>query len=386
MHMKKQILISIFILFLSATALLAQNSKFTLCGEIKGMTTGHLLFGYTDHNEQYVQKNVPVKNGKFQLEGMISEPTNMSLRLDSTVRYMDNPNLTNFWIEATSMHLEITLGAFKQFKLSGSKTNDEEQELNRLKAPIEKEMQPISNAYQAEKDHAKAAAIREQFEPYYDRMNVLTDEFIRSHPDSYLSPYLMRFRLMSLPVDQVENAYNHWTERVKNSRFGKEIAEEIKKLKQGSPGSPAIMFNRKDINDQMLNLEELKGKKYILLDFWASWCIPCRKGNPHLKELYKKYAPQGFEIVCIASDDTKPQAWRKAVEEDGIGNFRHVLSGLKRTAEGYDRSEAIGEWYGIHTLPTKILIDKNGTIIGRYGGGGEPQENLDQKLIEIFGK
>lgn len=90
--------------------------------------------------------------------------------------------------------------------------------------------------------------------------------------------------------------------------------------------------------------------------------------------------------MCIASDDTKPQAWRKAVEEDGIGNFRHVLSGIKRTAEGYDKSEDIGEWYGIHTLPTKILIDKNGIIIGRYGGGGEPQENLDQKLIEIFGK
>ena len=104
----------------------------------------------------------------------------------------------------------------------------------------------------------------------------------------------MRFRLMSLPVGQGENAYNNWTERVKNSRSGKEIAEEIKKLKQGSPGSPATMFNRKDINDKMLNLEELKGKKYILLDFWASWCIPCRKGNPHLKELYKKYAPEGF--------------------------------------------------------------------------------------------
>ena len=79
-------------------------------------------------------------------------------------------------------------------------------------------------------------------------MEVITDEFIRTHTDSYLSPYLIRLRLMSLPVDQVESAYNHWTERVKNSRSGKEIAEEIKKLKQGSPGSPAIMFIRKDIN------------------------------------------------------------------------------------------------------------------------------------------
>jgi len=133
------------------------------------------------------------------------------------------------------MHLEITLGAFKQFKLSGSKTNDEEQELNRQQAPIREEMQPLTEAYMAEKDHEKAAAIREQFEPYNERMEVITDEFIRTHTDSYLSPYLMRFRLMSLPVDQVESAYNHWTERVKNSRSGKEIAEEIKKVMKCEP-------------------------------------------------------------------------------------------------------------------------------------------------------
>ena len=224
--MKKQILISIFILFLGVTTLHAQNNKFTIHGEIKGMTSGSLFFGYTDNHEKYLKKTIPVEHGKFKLEGMISEPTNVFLCLDSTINRMDDPNLTNFWIEATDMHLEITLGAFKQFKLSGSKTNDEEQELNRQQAPIREEMQPLTEAYMAEKDHEKAAAIREQFEPYNERMEVITDEFIRTHTDSYLSPYLMRFRLMSLPVDQVESAYNHWTERVKNSRSGKEIAEE----------------------------------------------------------------------------------------------------------------------------------------------------------------
>ena len=159
--MLKKSLFFIVVLLLSTTILHAQNNKFTLRGEIKGMTSGHLLFGYTDNNEQYVQKNVPVKNGKFQLEGMISEPTNMSLRLDSTVRYMDDPNLTDFWIEASDMQLEIVVGKFKEFKLSGSKTNEEEQELNRQQAPIREEMRPLTEAYKAEKDHEKAAAIRD---------------------------------------------------------------------------------------------------------------------------------------------------------------------------------------------------------------------------------
>ena len=383
--MKKQILISIFILFLGVTTLHAQNNKFTIHGEIKGMTSGSLFFGYTDNHEKYLKKTIPVEHGKFKLEGMISEPTNVFLCLDSTINRMDDPNLTNFWIEATDMHLEITLGAFKQFKLSGSKTNDEEQELNRQQAPIREEMQPLTEAYMAEKDHEKAAAIREQFEPYNERMEVITDEFIRTHTDSYLSPYLMRFRLMSLPVDQVESAYNHWTERVKNSRSGKEIAEEIKKLKQGSPGSPAIMFSRKDINDKMFNLEELKGKKYVILDFWASWCVPCRKSNPHLKELYRKYKDQGLEVVCVSDDDPDEAKWRTAVKKDDIGMFHHVLRGLKFDGKDFDRSEDISELYGIHSLPTKILIDKEGMIIGRYGGGGESHEKMDEKLKEVFG-
>lgn len=376
----------VVVLVLSTTTLMAQKTNFTIHGKIKGMTSGSLFFGYTDSNEQYQKRTVPVEGGKFKLEGMISEPTNLFLCVDSTIKRMDDPNLTDFWIEATDMQLEVTLGAFKKFKLTGSKTNEEEQELNRLKEPVQKEKQPIVDAYMAEKDREKAAAIREQFEPFNERLNAITDEFMRTHPDSYLTPSLMRFRVSSLSVGEVEAAYNSWTERIKASRSGKEIAEEIIKLKQGSPGSRAKMFTRKDINDKMLNLEELKGKKYIILDFWASWCVPCRKGNPHLKAMYEKYAPMGLEIVCIASDDSSPKKWQDAVEQDGIGHFRHVLSGLKRTATGYDKSEDVGNWYGIHTLPTKILIDKEGVIIGRYGGGGEPHENLDQKLIEIFGK
>lgn len=336
----------IIVLTLSTIILHAQNNKFTLNGKIKGITTGNLYFGYTDNNEQYQKKTVPVINGQFKLEGMISEPTNVFLRLDSTARNMDDPNLTDFWIEANEMHLDLVVGAFKEFKLTGSKTNDEEQELNRQQAPIRKEMQPVLEAYRAEKDHEKAAAIREQFEPYNERLDVLTDEFIQTHPDSYLTPWLMLFRLSSLPVEQVEAVYNSWTDRVKGSRTGKEIAQKMAKLKQGSPGSQATLFNRKDINGNMLNLEEFKGKKYMLLDFWASWCVPCRKGNPHLKALYEKYASQGLEVVCIASDDSNPDKWRQAVEQDGIGHFHHVLSGMKRTATGYDRSEAIGEWYG----------------------------------------
>jgi thiol-disulfide isomerase/thioredoxin len=136
-----------------------------------------------------------------------------------------------------------------------------------------------------------------------------------------------------------------------------------------------------------LKLTDFRGK-YVLVDFWASWCVPCRAGNPHLLSLYAKYKDKGFEIIGVSDDDSNHEAWKKAVEKDGIGVWKHVLRGLKRDPNseyGFDKSASISDRYGISSLPTKILIDPAGVIIGRYGGGGEDDAAMDKKLAEVFG-
>ena len=358
---------------------------FVLNGKITGMDSGKIYLSYTDSLGQDIRDSAVVAGGKFTFRGGINEPTNAYVTNALDIRSMDDKGFTTLWIEPTEMTIEFPADNLKDFVLTGSLTNDEEQVLNKQKEPIRKEMEPLLAAYQSEQDHEKAAAIRDQFEPYNERMDEIDEAFLKSHPDSYLSPWMMRFKVSSLSVDEAQAYYDSWSDRVKGSGLAKEVAEEIQKLRNGSPGSPAAMFAKTDINGEMFNMADLKGQKYILLDFWASWCVPCRKSNPHLKELYKRYKDKGFEVVCVADDDRDNDKWKAAVEKDGIEEFKHVLRGLEWTDKGPDRSNDISEMYGIHSLPTKILIDKDGIIIGRYGGGGGTQEDMDQKLKEVFG-
>jgi thiol-disulfide isomerase/thioredoxin len=364
--------------------------EFELSGRITGVDTGIIYLNYSDGGYSFLDRkivsdSVAIHDGTFLFQGKITCPTTAELRLNpSSQRRNDDPNSVQLWIDPGKMQIEITAGAFKDYKLTGSKTNDESKELDRLRADIIKEMHPISDRLQAEKDHEKAADIREELAPYQEKIVEVEFQFIKTHPDSYISALYLYIRQSSLSLEKAQTLYNTLTKEIKGSSLGKELAQQIQKLKNGSEGSVAAMFSKPaDINGTPFDLATLKGEKYILLDFWASWCVPCRKGNPHMKQLYQKYKDDGLAIVCVSDDDSAPDKWRAAVAQDGLEEFHHVLRGLKRTASGFDRSEDINELFGIHALPTKILIDKNGIIIGRYSGNSA---DLDKQLADIFGE
>lgn len=386
----------------AAFTVVGQDKAFTLKGSISGQKAGQLKIAYATGEDKYIQDSTLIKNGVFEFKGKLEEPVMAYLSGATKSRGMDDPNSASFFLEPGQMSLVLKAGDFKNLKLKGSKTQDEYVALERLKSTINQELKPISLAYekaneaymQARKDKKteaelealkeKASAIRDQFEPFNERQGKIDLEFIKSHPDSYVSAYLLRWRVSSMPLSESKALYASFSDKIKISSYGKAVQEEIKGLEGGSPGSVAGVFTVNDINGQPLSLADFKGKKYVLLDFWASWCVPCRKGNPHLLSLYSKYKDKGLEIIGISDDDSNHDAWKKAVEKDQIGVWRHVLRGLKQTKTGFDKSADITEPYGIHSLPTKILIDKNGVIVGRYGGGGENDEAMDKKLAEVF--
>ncbi len=393
-----QKLFSYTVLMIFFTPSFAQNAAnvFELKGKITGQKDGLLYLYYTNNENKRVKDSSLISDGAFSFNGNVPEPTMAYLSLKEEKR--TELNSTNFFLEPSVIRVELKLNDFKNAKFTGSKTQAEYEELEKSKAAIRKEMEPLSQEYakagevyrEAVKNKAddktldslreKSAAIHEKFEPFNQRSDKKDYAFFAQHPDSYVTAYMLRFHVSELSLDSLQLFYDRFGEKLQQSSAGKELYAEIAKLRGGSPGSMAKGFTTVDINGNTLSLADYKGK-YVLLDFWASWCVPCRKGNPHLKELYTKYKSKGIEFIGIADDDRAEDAWKKAVDKDGIGIWKHVRRGLKYANGEYDRSTDISENFGIHTLPTKILIDPKGMIVGRYG---EEPEELDKKLKEVF--
>lgn len=397
--------------FLFGSLLLAQDKQpeksFALNGKIEGVNAGTIYLSRYDFAQGRVYKDsAQIENGLFHFNGKVSEPAEFQISLRKDASNDRTSNTASIFIEPVKMSIALQKDHFDQALIAGSVSQRELDDLNKEKASIMKILKPLGEDYDRKnmeyidamrrtKDEDSlqyykdiAVAAHDAMDPYGEQLEKIDDAFIKSHPASYVTASMMRWKTGSMTVSEIESIYNKMPPAIQQSSYGKNILQELNKLKAGSPGAKAYQWAATDINGKELNLADFKGK-YVMLDFWASWCVPCRKGNPHLISLYNKYKSKGFEIIGVSDDDSKPDAWKKAVEKDGIGIWRHVLRGLDmkkaRSGEGKGDNE-INKHYGIHTLPTKILIDPSGMIVGRYGGGGEDDEAMDKKLEEVFSK
>jgi thiol-disulfide isomerase/thioredoxin len=397
--MKKYLLA--IVVFLACDGLRAQ--QFTLNGTINGVNPLLKLYYRGADGKQKVD-SVKVANGKFVFRGRIKEPTMAYLSGAGPHAGMDDPRSTSFFLEPAMMTIDLPAGDYKSAQVTGSVSQDEYAGLTREKAAIFKEMEPLSKefaqasdelraAMKAKKDDVtidklreKSAAIHDRFEPYFARSAAVDYAFFASHPQSYVTATELRYHTSTLPLDSLKYFYSRLGTRLQESTAGKEIADEIGQLASGSPGSVAKNFSTRELKGAQLTLSSFKGK-YVLIDFWASWCVPCRKSMPHVRELYERYKDKGFDVIAVSDDDRDSTAWKKAVVKDGTGIWHNVLRGLdmEKIQKGEKNDKDISEKFGIHSLPTKILIDPDGKIIGRYDKGtDEEAAALDKKLAEVM--
>ncbi|HVW62099.1 MAG TPA: redoxin domain-containing protein, partial [Puia sp.] len=258
-----------------------QGQQFTLNGTLKGASPLLKLY-YRGSDGKQRQDSTKVKDGRFSFHGDIAEPTMAYLSGASRQAGMDDPHNLSFFLEPADMTIAVPADNYKKSVITGSVSQQEYEELAREKEPIYKEMEPLSKKYEkagealraaqkAKKDDTyidtlryRAAAIHDQFDPYFARAAQVDYAFFASHPQSYVTAFELRFHTSSLPLDSVKLFYARLGSAVQQSTSGKAIADEIEKLAAGSPGSMAKDFTASEVDGNKLTLSSLKGK-YVLI-------------------------------------------------------------------------------------------------------------------------
>jgi thiol-disulfide isomerase/thioredoxin len=208
-------------------------------------------------------------------------------------------------------------------------------------------------------------------------------KFVKENPASFTNLLVLQSLFLILPISESEDIFSQLNDAQKNSTTGKALLLKIESNKSTALGKPAIPFSQIGADGNIVDISSLKGK-VVLIDFWGSWCVPCRISHPALKKLYEKYNSKGFEIIGISNEaasagkDKAMQeiSWRKAIKEDGL-KWLQIL---------YDPTiKDLVKEYDINGYPTKFLIDQNGNFVMRILGNSDKlHAELEAKLASLF--
>ena len=382
--MKKKILFAVMAAVMAASC--TESNKYVINGTISD-NDGKTVYLNYQMGDSTVKDSTVIADGKFTFNGNIDRPYCSGALIIGDMNDMQNrPDVCQLALEPGTITVDAEAGTLKEAVIKGGKTQTEMNELAAQLKPMQDKFDEFNKVYYTLEDDAKRDSMNAAMEPVRKEYKEICTNFYKTHTDSYLAPQYLFMDMSEMSYEDIKAAYDAFTDDVKN--YGNEIGEvkkELDALEKIQPGNVAPDFTAEDINGKKFTLSSLKGK-VVILDFWASWCKPCRASNPHMLQLYKKYHDKGLELVYVSDDDSAPEKWRKAVEEDKLvgDGFHHVLRGMKwdrsKGMDGIDHTNDISDKYAIHFLPTKYLIDREGNIIGKV-----EDETLDTKLKEIFG-
>lgn len=365
------------LLAIPAAGIAQTTPNFTVKGKIGSYNApakAYLSYGV---NGKGVTDSVVLKNGTFEFKGNIPEASSANLFVNAKGDGIHAPyDYTNLYV-APGVTTVTAADSAKHAKVGGTKINEENE---KYKAALK----AVNAEYEAQDKKERAAGdnpseeLKKQFaaeeKAIDNHEKAITKKFIQENPSSVVSLSALRSLTYSSDYKDVEPLFHHLSADVQNSASGKKYADQLEKLKTVAYGAIAPEFAQADTNGNMVKLSSFRGK-YVLVDFWASWCGPCRAENPNVVKAFNQYKDKNFTILSVSLD--RPGAkdkWLAAIHKDGLA-WNHV-SDLKF----WDNEAA--KLYGVQAIPQNFLLDPEGHIIGKNLRG----EDLAAKLGEVFGQ
>lgn len=362
--MKKILLVVLAALPLVAAA----QHAFKIKGKFSSVAKA-VIFLYYDKQQQHFSDSVKTTDGSFSFTGSVDQAEKAML----VVKLADKPTIegVEFYIEPGK--ISISGPGVKTAIIRGGKVQDDLNLLSKQTAHLKKGMDQLveqNKIAAAAKDTAASREILNQATRINNERRKIEEAFIREHPASGLSWDLLKQHSTIIDPMVFEPLYENMDARFRQTEEGKLIAERLASSKLTAVGKAALEFEQQDVNGVSFKLSSIKGK-YVLLDFWASWCGPCRAENPNVLKAYNKFKERQLEILAVSLDNNK-ERWLAAIAQDGMP-WIHVsdLKGWKN---------AVAVQYDIRSIPQNLLIGPDGVILAKNLRG----EALEEKLNELL--
>jgi peroxiredoxin len=343
-----------------------KSNEFIIKGEIRGDFTGNVYLQKSKDGQFEILDTARVENGKFNFKGTIESPDMYYIGLDESrfIGFFNEPSDIKIRFHIDSLMSPVVTGSESDKAYRMYLTKQEKQRSEEI--GIYSEYNEASRV----KDTARMKEIENSIEAFEAKQKQEIMDYVKVNASSFVAPYVAMRHSYQFNLQELEEIMAAFDGKVKESSFAKMLADRVNVLQSVEEGKVAPDFTMNDPNGNPVALSQLRGK-VVLVDFWASWCGPCRKENPNVVAAYNEFKDKGFDILGVSFDKDKV-SWEKAIEADKL-TWTHV-SDLQYW------NNAAGKKYGIMSIPANVLLDKDGKIIAKNLRG----EDLRKKLAEVF--
>lgn len=376
------------VLFIALTSLFTAcnnygGGSYTIIGNAKGIKDGTkvILQKQSEDGKSAVGVDtVLVKNQKFEIKGKVDETEIHGLIIES------DPGMISLIVEKGTINVEVYKDSLFKSVAKGTYNNDEFQKFNAGILKLQKSVKTRLNEYelanQTEMKQAQlvgdTAVIKKLRKGYGDIQKELTDytvKFSEQNPKAYISLLIIQglFNNGDYKFEEIKKKFEALDPELKKLKAGKKIQEMFDSIAATEIGKKAPSFSAKDPKGKEISLSDAMGKKATIVDFWASWCMPCRQENPNMVALYKEFHGKGLNIVGVSLDDDSKD-WITGIAVDQL-NWTHV-SNLKKW------DDPIAKKYNVSSIPATFLLDADGKIVAKNISGAE----LRKKVAELMKK